>query len=181
MMAPTTVSVPDPPPGDRRIKTILLALPSDGTWAELIEAAATIAMPLGAEVVAFHVREWLLGAGGEWLLGTSGPFDEGDTITGRIIDQVVRPLRSGGTPARCTTVIARPGQVGHVIVRTATREHAGLIVLGSSRRSVLRDAFGRGIGWEVRHLADVPVLTVPHRAPVGALRIDADARTGSAV
>jgi nucleotide-binding universal stress UspA family protein len=182
-MAPTTASPTDPvDPVDRRIERILLALRSDGGWTEMIEAARTIALPTGAEVVAFHVREWLLGAGGEWLLGTSGPFDEGDGVIDRIFDRVVRPLRSLGTPARCSTVIARPGQVGRAIVRAAAREQAGMIVLGCSRRSALRDALGRGIGWEVRHLADVPVLTVPHRAaPIRPLRVDAEAPTRSAV
>lgn len=175
MMAPTREPAPGSIRPDGRTARIVLALPSAGGWTEMIEAAATIAGPLHAEVVAFHVREWLLGTGGEWLLGTSGPFDEGDAITGRIVDRVVQPLRSRGIPARCTTVIARPGQVGRAIVRTATRERASLIVLGSSRRSVLRDALGHGTGWEVRHLADVPVLTVSHRSPTPPERVDAEA------
>jgi nucleotide-binding universal stress UspA family protein len=151
-----------------RIHTILLAVSTETLSNGALELAAALARDARADVVAFHVREWLF-PGSEWVLG-EGAFVEGVAAAGRLIELVMGRLASEGVNA--TTVIrgGRPGQVGPAIVAAAHRRHADLIVLGFHRHSIVEEILAGGVARKVRRLSDVPVLTVP-RGPVARSKI----------
>ena len=144
-----------------RLKTILLALSGEHSAREKLDLLARLAGPLDADVIAFHVRECLLGEGGEWLLGSDTAFDEGRETAKRILNGVVRPLVSQGIRARGVEAVGRPGEVGRIIVDTAAAEHAGLIIVGSRRRSLMSEWFLGGVVRKVRRSSSVPVLVIP--------------------
>ena len=144
-----------------RLKTILLALSGEHSARQKLDLLARLAGPLDADVIAFHVRECLLGEGGEWLLGSDTAFDEGRATAKRILNGVVRPLVSQGIRARGVEAVGRPGEVGRIIVDTAAAEHAGLIIVGSRRRSLMSEWFLGGVVRKVRRSSSVPVLVIP--------------------
>lgn len=144
-----------------RLKTILLALSGEHLTRKKLDLLARLAGPLDAGVIAFHVRECLLGEGGEWLLGSDSAFDEGRATAKRILNDVVRPLVSAGIQARGVEAVGRPGEVGRIIVDTAAAEHAGLIIVGSRRRSLMSELFLGGVVRKVRRFSSVPVLVIP--------------------
>ncbi len=114
---------------------------------------------LDATIVAFHVREWPF-SGSEWILG-EGAFVEGKRQARRLLDRVVRRLRSEGVRARAISGGGRPGEVAQEIVDAARSEQADLIVLGFHRRPLVEELLGAGMARKVRRRSDVPVLTVP--------------------
>ena len=144
-----------------RLKTILLALSGEHSAREKLDLLTRLAGPLDADVIAFHVRECLLGEGGEWLLGSDTAFDEGREAAKRILNGVVRPLVSEGIRARGVEAVGRPGEVGRIIVDAAAAEHAGLIIVGSRRRSLMSELFLGGVVRKVRRFSSVPVLVIP--------------------
>jgi nucleotide-binding universal stress UspA family protein len=124
---------------------------------------ADLGGPLDADIIVLHVRECLLGAGGEWILGTNGPFDEGRETAAHILERVVSPLRSRGIRARGVAVAGRPGQVARIVVDAAVAEHAGLIVVGFHPRSLVGELVAGGKARKIQRLSPVPVLTLRTR------------------
>jgi len=132
----------------REIKTILLAVSTVPPSNAVLELVSDLGRRLDADVVAFHVREWLFGPG--------GAFDEGRRAATRLLDRVINRLRSEGARARGVTGGGRPGQIGHAIVDAANAERADLIVLGFQRHSLLDEVLTGGVVREVRDLSNVP-------------------------
>jgi universal stress protein family protein len=111
-----------------RIKTILLAVSTDTPSSGVLDLATELGRRLDATIVALHVREWPF-SGSEWVLG-EGAFVEGKEEATRLLDHVVRRLRSVGVRARGITGGGQPGQVGNAIVDAANAEHAGRSIQG---------------------------------------------------
>ena len=73
-------------------KRILVALSGSEPSAATVDVVADLAQRLPADVIAYHVREWLVGLPGEWILGDEEPFDEGEEVASRVLGAMVEPL-----------------------------------------------------------------------------------------
>jgi nucleotide-binding universal stress UspA family protein len=132
-----------------------ILLPVDGS--EHSRKAAAVAGDLarryGAEVVVLHAREHELTWGADIDL-------ESAEEARRLVDEVVRELKDGGTSVRGEVVRVPLGDVPRAILDAAKAEDAGLIVMGTRGLSDWERLLLGSVTHKVVHLADVPVLVV---------------------
>lgn len=117
--------------------------------------AKDLAREHGAELVALHVDQLLVGRAG----GYSVLADE-DEIRARI-EQEVAGLKAEGLDARLLIVGDSAVAVGDEIARVAEAEQADLVVIGTHGRGFVGTVLRGSVAKKLLHGATCPVLVVP--------------------
>jgi len=150
------------------VTTILMAVSTETCLTHVVPVTTTLARRLGADVVAFHVREWPF-SGSDWVLGGVGLVED-KAEAARILAEALAELRGAGVRARGIVSGGRPADIAQEIIDAAKAQSADLIVIGAHRHSNLYELFVGGIPRRVRRLAEVPVVIVPRRTPISTWR-----------
>jgi nucleotide-binding universal stress UspA family protein len=129
--------------------------------AAAIEFAATIAAPLGAEVVLVQAYSPLD------ELGSAEPPIDFVELAARArqrleVERAV-PLREAGVAHR-VVLVEDPDAIG-VLARTAREEDAGLVVVGSHGRTGWRERILGNVATKLPHELTCPIAIVPAPRP----------------
>ncbi len=138
-------------------ETIVLALDGSASSDGALSHATALAAQHGSTVHVVHVVEILAGRGG-------GPLhlDE-DAVKDKIRGQVA-DLVDGGIKAEVEMHSVMAGGPAHVVADVAGRVGADLIVTGTRGHTALAGVVLGSVTQRLLHLAQCPVLVVPHRA-----------------
>ncbi len=139
----------------KRSKVIVWATDgSEGADAAL-SYARNVAHAEGAELVAVHVDEFVVGRGG----GYSVNVDE-DRIRARIVQQV-KQLKGEGLEARLYIARSWAGGVARAVAAIAKAVKADLVILGKPKRGFLYGLLAGSMTRSLMRIASCPVLVVP--------------------
>jgi len=133
----------------RRIALALEASPRD---ADILAGVVPLARAAGAEVILIHVVESATAR----YLGL-GVDDEEARHDADYLERVARKLRDAGIPCEARLGAGDPAEE---IARIAAQERADLIVAGGHGHRWLGDLFHGATVNDLRHLSDIPVLTI---------------------
>ena len=153
------------------IKRILVATDGSATAQEAVAWAADLAAPLGAEVVVMSVIDYAN------VYPAAMYFPADDTEMRERLDRDLNGAWSEAMrKARVNfRTLMREGRPAGVIVETAVREKADLIVMGSRGHGGLSELILGSVAHHVTHQARTPVVIVPPSAvPAGGRTVDAD-------
>lgn len=143
----------------RRIKRILVATDFSAASKQAAEYAAALAESTGAEILLMHVIDSL-------------PYSVTDTFTvidhrralrktaSFLLDTVREELARNGIAVKTRLAM---GTAHEEIVRSARKDKADLIVIGTHGRTGVVHVFLGSVAEKVVRLADCPVVTVPVR------------------
>lgn len=144
---------------------ILLAVDDSPASTKAVDLVADMAQRLESKVTVVHVREanaFLRLASA--AAGINQPVEEEDLETRRDGQQLLERVRERLAGAGVETTVelgeAVHGAAAAVIVESAKRLGADLIVIGSHGRGELASAILGGTAYKVVHLAHEPVLVV---------------------
>ena len=144
---------------------ILLAVDGSAASAKAVDLVVDMAQRLHSKVTVVHVREAsaLLRLASA-AAGIDEPVEEEDLETHRegleLLDRVRDRLAAAGVEATVELGESVHGAVAAIIVDSAKRLGADLIVIGSHGRGELASAILGGTAYKVVHLAHEPVLVV---------------------
>lgn len=139
--------------GSRPRRIARIVVPTDfslcSMWA--LRHAEELARRLEAEIVLVHVDQSLVP--GSELAKTR------EAVARRELDALAALVRERSVPAR---IVLESGAPAEEIMRTAEREHAELVVMGTHGRHGLERALMGSIAESVVRRSPCPVLTVRH-------------------
>ena len=156
---------------------ILLALDGSAGAETARSLVAGLAWPDGSDIDAVRVIEPVWSMLAVPMVTYGGGMEEvmGADATKREMDAAVAGLARPGLSVTPHVVVGRPASV---IVETAARLHADLIVMGSRGRGTIRSMVLGSVSAEVAHDAPCPVLVARHPT-VGRVVVALDATPSS--
>jgi nucleotide-binding universal stress UspA family protein len=132
---------------------IVLAVDGSEHSSKTVEAATDLASKYGSSVTVLRVREFRKG------YGSDVDLDEEDE-TKASVDSIVEGLRAKGVSASPEIRRVGAGGVPREIVKVASDEGAGLIVMGTRGRTEWQSLLVGGVANKVLAHAGCPVLLV---------------------
>lgn len=134
-------------------KIVVVVDASEPSQRALPVAASIASRGTESEVVVLHVFDEDVARRGP--ISREAPQGSPD-----VADRAARSLKDVGVSARAEVRAARAGGSAHEIVRLASDEDAGLIVMGSLGTSDWQGLLVGSVAHDVVHLSSVPVLIV---------------------
>lgn len=132
---------------------IVVAVDGSEPALRALPLAADVASRYGSEVIVLHVFDEDVARGGPTSLDApQGSLD--------VADRAAKLLKDVGVSARAEVRAVRVGEAANAIVRLASDEDAGLIVMGSLGMSDWQGLLVGSVARDVVHLSRVPVLFV---------------------
>jgi nucleotide-binding universal stress UspA family protein len=154
------LTTPELPAGtEPSLERLLVAVDGSPVSRRAVDAAAELALRVGAEVLVVHITQ---ADGASWEAfhddQLSVEVDRPQTSFD-LVGQIADELRKGGVSAS-VKVRAFSGNIAHDILGVAARRECGLIVIGSRGRSALPSLVLGSTTYQLLHLATRPVLVV---------------------
>lgn len=145
----------------RKYGTILAAIDGTESSRDVLAHARAIAAIVDVEVIVYHVVQKAYSGAATIYVGLPTEIS---------VDDAVAELQADGIRARPLEEEAFWKHTARTIVEAATRESAGLIVMGSRGRSKLPALMLGSVAYEVLHRSSLPVLVIPDEATAPAPR-----------
>ena len=149
------------------IRRILVPTDFSKASAKALGLALEIAAPAGAEIVLLHVVQPFVAISPDPTGAASAAMTvlaEQEELAEQKLDVLATATRRRHRPTRA---LVRTGSTHGVVLETAVRMRADLIVMGTQGRSGLSHLLLGSVAEKVVRLAPCPVLTVGPKARVG--------------
>lgn len=146
------------------MKTLLVPLDFSDVSTTVLDAAAALAVPLGAKIILLHIVEPIatyvpVGASMDVIAASPPPIElETTRVPEERLRKLVEPLQARGLEVELVSIV---GLAVDDIVAQAELRNADLIVLGSHGHGALYHLFTGSVVTGVLKHASCPVLVVP--------------------